>query len=384
MAYQSWDTRAEASAATSVWTGKIDLKCQLQVQNNLGSEIDITVNAFSESKQQLIQETWDKEASILSPNPSLLNSHASLQFTPKYFLLTGLPGLETLYPWFVFPFCTMYLVALVGNSLILTVIKKNTSLHQPMYLFLAMLAFAELGVSASTLPTVLGIFLFGANEICFEACLLQMFSIHSFSIMESGVLLAMSVDRFVAIYNPLRYTAILTLPRIAGSAAVLGLKSVTLMFPLPFLLKHLPFCGHNVLSHSYCLHSDLIQLPCGNTRPNSILGLCIVTSTFGLDSLLIVISYMLILYTVLGISSGEGRRKALGTCVSHMCAVLVYYVPMISVALVHRFVKQAAPAVRLFLANVYLLVPPVLNPIIYSVKTKQIRQGLIRLFLQRK
>lgn len=96
--------------------------------------------------------------------------------------------------------------------------------------------------------------------------------------MESGVLLAMSVDRFVAIYNPLRYTAILTLPRIAGSA-VLGLKSVMLMFPLPLLLKHLPFCGHNVLSHSYCLHSDLIQLPCGNTRPNSILGLCIVTST---------------------------------------------------------------------------------------------------------
>ena len=189
----------------------------------------------------------------------------SSQFTPKYFLLTGLPGLEPLYPWFVFPFCTMYLGALVGNSLILTVIKKNTSLPQPMYLFLAMLAFAELGVSASTLPTVLGIFLFGANEICFEACLFQMFSIHSFSIMESGVLLAMSVDRFVAIYNPLRYTAILTLPRIAGSAAVLGLKGVMLMFPLPLLLKHLPFCGHNVLSHFYCLHSDLIQLPCGNT-----------------------------------------------------------------------------------------------------------------------
>ncbi|XP_007952194.1 olfactory receptor 51I2-like [Orycteropus afer afer] len=308
----------------------------------------------------------------------------SSQSTPNYFLLTGFPGLEGLYPWFIFPFCSTYLVALAGNSLILTVIKKNTSLHQPMYFFLAMLAFAELGVSASTLPTVLSIFLFGANEICFEACLLQMFFIHSFSIMESGVLLAMSVDRFVAIYNPLRYTSILTLSRIACTAAALGLKSVMLMFPLPFLLKRLPFCGHNTLSHSYCLHSDLIQLPCGDTRPNSILGLCIVTSTFGLDSLLIVVSYVLILHTVLGITSGEGRQKALNTCVSHICAVLVYYVPMISVALVHRFMKHAAPALRLLLANVYLLVPPVLNPIIYSVKTKQIRQGLIRLFLQRK
>ncbi|XP_032215663.1 olfactory receptor 51I1-like [Mustela erminea] len=308
----------------------------------------------------------------------------SSKFNPKYFLLTGLPGLEALYPWFIFPFCSIYLVAFVGNSLVLAVIRKNTILHQPMYLFLAMLAFAELGVSASTMPTVLGIFLFGANEICFEACLLQMFSIHSFSIMESGVLLAMSVDRFVAIYKPLRYNAILTRSRIAAAGATLGLKSVILMFPLPFLLKRLPFCGHNVLSHSYCLHSDLIQLPCGDTRPNSILGLCIVTSTFGLDSLLIVLSYVLILYTVLGITSGEGRRKALNTCVSHICAVLVYYVPMISVALVHRFVKHAAPAIRLLLANVYLLVPPVLNPIIYSVKTKQIRQGLIQLFLPRK
>ncbi|EFB18422.1 hypothetical protein PANDA_015760, partial [Ailuropoda melanoleuca] len=308
----------------------------------------------------------------------------SSQFNPKYFLLTGLPGLEAMYPCFIFPFCSIYLVALLGNSLVLAVIRKNTTLHQPMYLFLAMLAFAELGVSASTLPTVLGIFLFGANEICFEACLLQMFSIHSFSIMESGVLLAMSVDRFVAIYNPLRYAAILTRPRIAATGAALGLKSVTLMLPLPFLLKRLPFCGHSVLSHSYCLHSDLIQLPCGDTRPNSILGLCIVTSTFGLDSLLIVVSYVLILYTVLSIISGEGRRKALNTCVSHICAVLVYYVPMISVALVHRFMKRAAPAVRLLLAKVYLLVPPVLNPIIYSVKTKQIRQELIQLFLLRK
>ncbi|XP_017362673.1 olfactory receptor 51I2-like [Cebus imitator] len=308
----------------------------------------------------------------------------SSQFTPKYFLLTGLPGLEPHYPWFIFPFCSTYLVALMGNSLILTVIKRSISLHQPMYLFLAMLAFAELGVSASTLPTVLGIFLFIVNKICFEACLLQMFSIHSFSIMESGVLLAMSVDHFVAIYNPLRYTAIMTLPRIAGTGAALGLKSVMLMFPMPFLLKRLPFCGHNTLSHSYCLHSDLIQLPCGDTRPNSILGLCIVTSTFGLDFLLIVVSYVLILYTVLGITSGEGQWKALNTCVSHICAVLGYYVPMISGSPVHHFLKHAAPAVHLLLASVYLLVPPVLNPIIYSVKTKQIRQGLIQLFLQRK
>jgi olfactory receptor len=131
-------------------------------------------------------------------------------------------------------------------------------------------------------PLLLDIILFGINEINFEACLLQMFSIHSFSIMESGVLLAMSMGHFVAVYNPLHYTAMLTLHRIAGTSATLGLMSVTIIFPLSFLLKHLPFCGHNTLFHSYCLHSDLIQLPCRDTHPNSIVGFCIVSSTFGL------------------------------------------------------------------------------------------------------
>uniref|UniRef100_A0A8C2YUQ2 G-protein coupled receptors family 1 profile domain-containing protein n=1 Tax=Chinchilla lanigera TaxID=34839 RepID=A0A8C2YUQ2_CHILA len=255
----------------------------------------------------------------------------SSQFTPKYFLLTGLPGLEARYP------------AIMDNSLILAMIKKNSSLHQPMYLFLAMLAFAELSVSASTLPTVLAIFLFGATEIYFEACLLQMFSTHLFSITESGVLLAMPMDSFM---------------------------SVMLMFPLPFLLTRLPFCGHNAFSHSYCLHSDLIQLPCGDTHLNSILRLCIMTSTFGLNSLLIIVSY--------------GQSKALNTCLSHICAVPVYHVPMISVALMHRFTKHAAPPLHLLLANVYLLVPPVLSTILYSVKTKQIRQGWVQFLLQRK
>ena len=124
------------------------------------------------------------------------------------------------------------------------------------------------------------------------------------------MLLSMSVDRFVAIYNPLRYTAILTVPRIFGMAAGIGLKSIVLMAPLTILLRHLTFCGHNILSHSYCLHPNLIHLPCGDTTINNIYGLFIVSSTFGLDSLLIVVSYGFILHTVLSIATGEGRRKA--------------------------------------------------------------------------
>ncbi|NP_001164930.1 olfactory receptor 639 [Oryctolagus cuniculus] len=294
--------------------------------------------------------------------------------------LTGIPGLEDQHGWLSIPFFIMYIVAIVGNSLIMAAVQSNPALHEPMYLFLSMLAVTEVGVSLSTLPTVLGILWFDARRIDFDGCLAQMFFIHTFSCMESGVLFAMSYDRFVAIYNPLRYTAILTLPRIISMGLSITVKSVALMAPLPVLLRQLPYCHTNVLSHSYCLHSDLIQLPCAHTKLNSILGLAIVLATFGLDSLLIMVSYVLILCTVLSISSGEGRWKALNTCVSHICAVLVYYVPMIGVSVMHRAAKHASPIIHTLMSSIYLFVPPVLNPIIYSVKTQPIREGIVTLF----
>ncbi|XP_066109877.1 olfactory receptor 51J1-like [Saccopteryx bilineata] len=312
------------------------------------------------------------------------NSNSSLEFLPTMFILIGIPGLEAEHVWMSIPFSLMYFIIFLGNGTIVHVIRTDAALHQPMYLFLAMLAMAEIGVSASTLPTVLGIFLLDTTEISFDACLLQMFSIHSFSIMESAILLAMSVDRFVAIYSPLRYTAILTLPRIFGTGAVIGLKSIMLMAPLPVLLRRLPFCGHNALSHSYCLHPNLIHLPCGDITINNIYGLFIVTSTFGLDSLLIVASYGLILYTVLNVATGEERKKALSTCGSHVCAVLTYYIPMIGLSMVHRFGRHVSPLLHVMMSNAYLFFPPLVNPIVYSMKTKEIRRGIIRMISEKR
>ncbi|KAK9402726.1 olfactory receptor [Crotalus adamanteus] len=299
--------------------------------------------------------------------------------SPTFFLV-GIRGLEARSPWASLPFCFLYAIALLGNSGVLLAIVKDRKLHKPMYLFLSMLAVSELGVSLSTLPTVLGLFLFGVQEIGLDACLSQMFFIHCFSIMDSGVLWAMALDCFIAIYNPLQYASILTGHRIALIGSGIAVKSILLLLPLPLLMRRLPFCRANVLAHPYCLHPNLIRLPCADTTLNSLYGLFVLLCTFGLDALFIILSYTMILKTVLSITSRDGRLKALNTCVSHISAVAVYYTPMIGLSMVYRFGRRASPLVPSLLAHIYLLVPPLLNPIIYSIKTKEILKALCKLF----
>ncbi|XP_075404652.1 olfactory receptor 51I2-like [Tenrec ecaudatus] len=297
------------------------------------------------------------------------------------FRLTGLPGLETSQHWMFLPLGVLYTVSIVGNALILFIIKEEQSLHQPMYYFLSLLSINDLGVSFSTLPTVLATFCFHVRGINFDSCMAQMFFIHLFSFMESGILLAMSFDRYVAICNPLRYATVLTDARVVHMGLSIIIRSFCMVFPLPFLLKRLPFCKANVLSHAYCLHPDLIRLPCGDITINNVFGLFIVISTFGLDSALIVLSYVLILRSVLAIASKEERLKTLNTCVSHICAVLIFYVPMVGVSMAAHYGRQAPKYVHTLMSLVYLFVPPMLNPVIYSIKTKEIRRRLHKILL---
>ncbi|XP_003781469.1 olfactory receptor 51G2-like [Otolemur garnettii] len=300
--------------------------------------------------------------------------------TSTSFFLTGLPGLEAVQAWLSIPLCAMYVASLAGNSLILWVVRTEPSLHQPMYYFLSMLAVTDLGLSVSTLPTMLPLYMLGFRRVAVDVCLAQLFFIHTFSIMESSVLLTMAFDRFVAISNPLRYGTILTSPRITSLALAIVVRSVSLHVPAPIMLKKLPYCRNHQLSHSYCLHPDVMKLACADTRVNSAYGLFVVLSTLGVDSVLIVLSYGLILQTVLSIASKAERLKALNTCVSHICVVLLFYSSMIGLSMIHRFGKRASLRGRVLLSYLHFLTPPVLNPVVYTIKTKQIRLRMLRLF----
>ncbi|XP_050819301.1 olfactory receptor 51G2-like [Gopherus flavomarginatus] len=303
-------------------------------------------------------------------------------FNSAVFLLTGIPGQEDVHLWISVLFCLVYVISIAGNSVILFIIKTDQSLHEPMYIFLSMLATTDLGLSISTIPTILGIFLFNSREISISACFVQLFFIHSLSFIESSVLLLMAFDRFVAIRDPLRYASILNPSRIAKMGLMFMLRSVVLIFPLPFLLKRFQYCRANVLSHSYCLHQEVMKMACSDITVNSIYGLFIIVSTVGLDSLLILLSYVMILKTVLSIASHVERVRALNTCVSHICAVLLFYTPMIGLSVLHRFRKSSSPLLQILLGYVYMLVPPLINPIVYSVKSKHLRARIIKAFIK--
>ncbi|XP_004447586.2 olfactory receptor 51B5 [Dasypus novemcinctus] len=296
------------------------------------------------------------------------------------FLLTGFPGLEAAHHWISTPFFFVYVSILFGNGTLLLLIKEDHNLHEPMYYFLAMLAATDLGLTLTTMPTVLGVLWLDHREIGNGGCFSQAYFIHSLSFVESGVLLAMAYDRFIAVCNPLRYTSILTNSRIVKIGLGVLIRGFVSVFPPIMPLYFFPYCHSHVLSHAFCLHQDVIKLACADITFNRLYPVVLVVFIFVLDSLTILLSYVLILKSVLSIAFREERAKVLNTCVSHVCCVLVFYVTVIGLSLIHRFGKHVPHVVHLIMSYIYFLFLPLINPIIYSIKTKQIQNGILRIF----
>ncbi|KAK1169490.1 olfactory receptor 52E4-like, partial [Acipenser oxyrinchus oxyrinchus] len=303
---------------------------------------------------------------------------------PAGFVLIGFPGLDSVQQWLSIPFTIMFIFALAANSIIVFVVKHEQALHTPMYFFLSVLAVVDIGLCTTILPNMLHIFRHNPSFISFEACFIQMFFIYFFTSLESSILVVMAYDRYVAICNPLRYTSILSTAFLGKIFSVFIIRGFILTALIPIFASMLLYCSSNVISHCYCDHMAVAKLACTDITNNSHYGISVAFSILGVDVLFITFTYVMILRVVLKLGSNAARLKAFNTCGSHLFIIMYFYITSLFNFLVYRMGEKVPPHIHVLFAVLYLLVPPVLNPIIYAVKTKEIREAFLKHVLRKK
>ncbi|XP_055252144.1 olfactory receptor-like protein DTMT [Moschus berezovskii] len=294
------------------------------------------------------------------------------------FLLLGLPIRPDQQDLFYALFLAMYVTTILGNLLIMFLIRLDPHLHTPMYLFLSNLSFSDLCFSSVTMPKLLQDMQSHISSISYAGCLAQMYFFLLFADLESFLLVAMAYDRYVAICFPLRYTAIMS-PRLCLSLLVLSwVLTICISLLHTMLMARLSFCAENVIPHFFCDMSALLKLACSDIQINEmmifILGGLVIIVPF----LLIFSSYARIVSSILKVRSARGIRKAFSTCGSHLSVVSLFYGTIIGLYLCpssnNSTVKETVMAVM------YTVVTPMLNPFIYSLRNQDIKGALRRVF----
>ncbi|XP_041116076.1 olfactory receptor 52D1-like [Polyodon spathula] len=295
------------------------------------------------------------------------------------FIFTGFPGFSEYKPYLFIPFFLMFLVAVVGNSVIIFVIKTQTSLHSPMYFLIFAIAIVDLSLPMTFVPNMLLNLVLNLNGISLDGCLVQMFLIHFISSFESTILLVMALDRYVAICNPLRYNDYMNSSTFYKLSIAFLIRSGLLISVIVILASTLSFCFSNVIEHFYCEHMALVGLACGETTKNSIMGLVTIFCIPGVDLLCICYSYINIFFEVLKSASGKARQKAVHTCGTHLIVIFVSYLLAMCSYLAYRIRNSMAPDVHILISLLYILFPCCFNPIIYGVRTKEIREHILKM-----
>lgn len=311
----------------------------------------------------------------------MLEVPRSRNFSHSTFVLRGFPLLQKQRRLLALPFSASYLAVLLGNCLLVYVIRRVQRLHNPMYLLICALCVVDILAASAIIPSMLLSFLLDRNEISLAGCLTQMFFTHFLSSLESTLLLAMALDRYVAICQPLRYARIMDWSVLVKLLLFTLLRSGSIMAMLVGLASSLHFCGSNTIRHCYCDHMALVSLACDSTQRNSAAGLAVIICFVGLDIPLIFFSYIRILAVVSrAAGSGQDRWKAFHTCGTHLITMLCFYLVGSVTFLSHNLNIPIPTDVNTFLGLMYILFPATVNPVIYGVRTKEIRKGFFKIF----
>ncbi|XP_069057603.1 olfactory receptor 5V1-like [Pleurodeles waltl] len=291
------------------------------------------------------------------------------------FLIIGFSDLPQLRILLASVFTLVYVVILIGNLLIMSIIYSSPHLHTPMYFFLLNLSFVDISFISVTLPQMLVHFFLKSSLISLTECLLQVYFFLLLVVTEFLVLTVMAFDRYVAICNPLHYVTVMNKSRCPQLAAGCWFSALMLALPHTLLMSQFSYCQSHTINHFFCDFSALMKLSCTSTHIIETLNYSF-GSTFGLAPFIsIIISYMKIISVILKIKgSSEGRKKAFSTCASHLTVVILFYGSICSTYM--RPTSTFSMKENKILSLLYTTLPPLCNPIIYSLNNTEFKHAL--------
>ncbi|XP_012734105.2 olfactory receptor 1-like [Fundulus heteroclitus] len=306
--------------------------------------------------------------------PSILNATF---VRPAKFYLGGFYNIPHVKYYYVF-LCFVYIMTVLGNGFLLSVIYLVKTLHTPKYIIVFNLAFIDLCGSTALIPKLLDTFLFNRRYIVYEACLSYLFFVFFFGSLQSWTLVTMAYDRLIAICFPLRYNSIITTTSVVAILLFSWISLLIVFAVYVGLLNRLSFCGSIVIQSFFCDHGPIYRLACNDTSINFIMGLLAFTIIICIPLVLIAMSYVSIYIVLRKTTSREERRRAWKTCIAHLILIALFFLPYLGTNLA-VLISNIHPNARIINASLSHTVASLLNPIIYSLKTEEVVNAIRKL-----
>ncbi|XP_040038521.2 olfactory receptor 1f45-like [Gasterosteus aculeatus] len=314
---------------------------------------------------------------------NLFNSALGKNITfvrPAYFIISGFSGIPNIKYFYVF-LCFVYIVSVLGNTVVMAVIYLDRNLRTPKYIAVFNLAFVDLLGSSALIPKLLDIFLFSHRYISYNNCLTFLFFCYTFLSMQVFNLVALSYDRLIAIMHPLHYQVKVTHRSMLCLIASFWVLAITVNLVAVGLLTRLSFSRSVVINSYFCDHGQIYRLACNDNTPSYVLAKFLTVLVLWFPLVFIVLSYVCIGYALSKVATALERYKAFKTCTAHLSLVAIYFIPILITFTMSSGIHPNARIINLSLTSVF---PPMLNPIIYVLQTQEIKASVRKILKVRK